>query len=64
MVLAHLDQLPAIRWKLHNLGQQELKNPKKFAEQVEALARRLGESRYKFFTVMRQNGSTVAIIIL
>jgi predicted nucleotidyltransferase component of viral defense system len=40
--IAHLDQLPGIRWKLHNLGQLELKNPKKFAEQAEALARRLG----------------------
>jgi predicted nucleotidyltransferase component of viral defense system len=38
----HLDQLPGIRWKLHNLGQLELKNPKKFAEQAEALAKRLG----------------------
>lgn len=40
--IAHLDQLPGIRWKLHNLGQLELKNPKKFAEQAEALAKRLG----------------------
>jgi hypothetical protein len=31
-----------IRWKLQNLGQLELKNPKKFAEQAEALAKRLG----------------------
>ena len=38
----HLEQLPGIRWKLHNLGQLELKNPKKFAEQAEALAKRLG----------------------
>ena len=40
--IAHLDQLPGIRWKLHNLGQLELKNAKKFAEQAEALAKRLG----------------------
>ena len=40
--IAHLDQLPGIRWKLHNLGQLELKNPKKFAEQAEALAQQLG----------------------
>ena len=40
--IAHLDQLPGMRWKLHNLGQLELKNPKKFAEQAEALAKRLG----------------------
>ena len=40
--IAHLDQLPGIRWKLHNLGQLELKNPKKFAEQAEALEQQLG----------------------
>lgn len=40
--IAHLDQLPGIRWKLHNLGQLELKNPKKFAEQADALAQQLG----------------------
>lgn len=39
--IAHLEHLPGIRWKLHNLTQLELKSPRKFAEQVDALARRL-----------------------
>lgn len=38
--IPHLDQLPGIRWKLHNLEQLKKKNPKKFAEQVEALTAR------------------------
>jgi hypothetical protein len=37
----HLDQLPAIRWKLQNLAKLKKHNPKKFAEQAEALAERL-----------------------
>ncbi len=40
--IAHAEQLPGIRWKLHNLEQLERKSPKKFAEQAEILARRLG----------------------
>jgi predicted nucleotidyltransferase component of viral defense system len=40
--IAHAEQLPGIRWKLHNLEQLEHKSPKKFAEQAEILARRLG----------------------
>jgi predicted nucleotidyltransferase component of viral defense system len=40
--ITHLDQLPGIRWKLRNLGQLQLKNPQKFAEQAEALANRIG----------------------
>ena len=40
--IAHLEHLPGIRWKLHNLAQLERKSPQKFAEQAEALARRLG----------------------
>jgi len=34
-------ELPGIRWKLHNLGQLQKANPKKFTEQSEALARLL-----------------------
>ena len=37
----HLDQLPAIRWKLQNLEKLKKNNPKKFAEQAETLAERL-----------------------
>lgn len=37
----HLDQLPGLRWKLRNLGQLQKVNAKKFAEQVDALARLL-----------------------
>ena len=39
--IAHLEHLPGIRWKLHNLTQLEQKSPRKFAEQSEALAQRL-----------------------
>ena len=39
--IAHLEHLPGIRWKLHNLTQLEQMSPRKFAEQVEALAQRL-----------------------
>jgi hypothetical protein len=34
-------ELAGIRWKLHNLGQLETTNPKKFAAQAEALERLL-----------------------
>jgi hypothetical protein len=37
--LAHLEQLPAVRWKLRNLEQLAKTSPKKFAEQAEALKR-------------------------
>jgi predicted nucleotidyltransferase component of viral defense system len=40
--LAHLEQLPAIRWKLKNLEQLAKTSPKKFAEQADALKRLLG----------------------
>lgn len=30
--IAHLEHLPGIRWKLHNLAQLEQKSPRKFAE--------------------------------
>lgn len=39
--MTHLEQLPGIRWKLHNLGQLQKTNAKKFAEQADALARLL-----------------------
>ena len=39
--IAHLEQLPGIRWKLHNLVQLQKVNAKKFAEQADALADRL-----------------------
>jgi hypothetical protein len=37
----HVDKLPGIRWKMQNLQRLENANPKKFAEQSDALARRL-----------------------
>lgn len=40
--IAHVAELPGIQWKLRNLEQLKLKNPKKFDEQIEALALRLG----------------------
>jgi len=40
-VIAHLEHLPGIRWKLHNLAQLKKTNAKKFAQQYEALAARL-----------------------
>lgn len=40
--IAHIEHLPGIRWKLHNLAQLERKSPAKFAEQADALARQLG----------------------
>lgn len=39
--IPHLDQLPALRWKLQNLGQLQARIPKKFAEQHELLKQRL-----------------------
>ncbi len=39
--IEHLDLLPGIRWKLHNLGQLQKANARKFAEQVDLLARLL-----------------------
>lgn len=39
--IAHLEQLPGIRWKLHNLAQLQKTDAKKFAEQVDTLAARL-----------------------
>jgi predicted nucleotidyltransferase component of viral defense system len=39
--IAHLERLPGIRWKLHNLAQLQKTNAKKFAEQADTLAARL-----------------------
>ena len=38
MGIAHLEHLPGIRWKLHNLAQLQKSNARKFAEQAEMLA--------------------------
>jgi predicted nucleotidyltransferase component of viral defense system len=40
--MAHLEHLPGIRWKLHNLERLQKTNAKKFAEQSDKLARLLG----------------------
>jgi hypothetical protein len=39
--IAHLEHLPAIRWKLHNLTQLQKSNAKKFAQQADVLAAKL-----------------------
>ncbi|MEN2470734.1 nucleotidyl transferase AbiEii/AbiGii toxin family protein [Burkholderia sp. GS2Y] len=39
--IAHLEHLPGIRWKLHNLAQLKQTNAKKFSEQADLLATRL-----------------------
>lgn len=41
MGVAHLEQLPGIRWKLHNLKQLQKLNVKKFTEQADALVAKL-----------------------
>jgi len=40
--IEHLEDLPAMRWKLENLEQLAKANPKKLKEQAEELERRLG----------------------
>ena len=42
--VAHLEHLPGIRWKLHNLAELQKTNAKKFAEQVDTLAHRLSSN--------------------
>ncbi|HUG20930.1 nucleotidyl transferase AbiEii/AbiGii toxin family protein [Piscinibacter sp.] len=42
LAVPHAHELPGIRWKLHNLSQLKRVNPKKFAQQADALARLLG----------------------
>jgi predicted nucleotidyltransferase component of viral defense system len=39
--IAHLEDLPGIRWKMHNLAQLQKTNAKKFAKQADTLAERL-----------------------
>lgn len=39
--IAHLEHLPGVRWKLHNLVQLQKADAKKFAEQADTLAARL-----------------------
>ena len=39
--VAHLEHLPGIRWKLHNLERLQKTNARKFAEQSDTLARLL-----------------------
>lgn len=43
--IAHLEHLPGIRWKLHNLAQLQKSNAKKFAEQADVLATKLASVR-------------------
>ncbi|RKT45490.1 nucleotidyl transferase AbiEii/AbiGii toxin family protein [Thiocapsa rosea] len=42
--IAHLEHLPGIRWKLHNLAQLQKTNAKKFAVQADLLAAKLADS--------------------
>jgi hypothetical protein len=42
--IAHLEQLPALRWKLINLGKLAKSSPNKFADQATALERLLGKT--------------------
>jgi len=39
--ISHLEKLPALRWKLKNLGQLQKSNAKKFAQQADTLAQLL-----------------------
>jgi len=41
MTCQHLEQMPAIRWKLANLSKLRKSNPKKFAQQADELTARL-----------------------
>jgi len=42
--IAHLEQLPGVRWKLENLGRLAKSNPKKLKEQAQELERLLGKN--------------------
>jgi len=42
MRCAHLADLPAIRWKIHNLAKLKEANPRKFAQQADELRARFG----------------------
>lgn len=41
LAIPHLEHLPGIRWKLHNLSKLKRSNPRKFAEQRDILEERL-----------------------
>ena len=41
MPFAHLQELPAIRWKLRNLAKLRNTNPQRFMQQYDELAARL-----------------------
>jgi hypothetical protein len=41
--IAHLEQMPGVRWKLENLGRLAKSNPKKLKAQAEELERRLAK---------------------
>jgi predicted nucleotidyltransferase component of viral defense system len=42
--IAHLEHLPGVRWKLHNLAQLQKASARKFTEQAEKLANRLASA--------------------
>jgi len=42
--ISHLEQLPGIRWKLHNLRALKKANAQKFSEQADTLATKLAAS--------------------
>ena len=42
--LTHLEQLPGIRWKLHNLKQLQRTDAQRFAEQTEVLSARFASN--------------------
>ncbi len=44
--LPHLQDLPGVRWKLHNLDRLQKSNAKKFVQQLDALTDRLGGGNY------------------
>lgn len=39
--IAHLEHLPGIRWKLHNLAQLQKTDARKFTEQADLLGKQL-----------------------
>jgi len=43
MKCAHLEQLPALKWKLQNLERLRQNNPDKFAQQADELEERFAE---------------------
>lgn len=45
MKCRHLEKLPAVQWKLHNLGRLKKSNPQKFARQTEELRARFAAQK-------------------